>query len=214
MSLMQTVVIWVVPVLLGITVHEVAHGYVAYRLGDPTAAEAGRLTLNPIPHIDLLGSIALPLAMVTTLGMVFGWARPVPVNPDRLRQPRRHMVWVALAGPASNALMLLAWAGVALWGLAFGGEVGAWMLAMGQVGIVINSLLMLFNLLPVPPLDGAVVLRNLLPAHWKWLDIGPVGMLLALGLLLFGLWQGFLRGPLIGFIEGVNHFFGLPSVFR
>ena len=143
MSLAQTLAIWAVPVLLAITVHEVAHGWVAYRFGDPTAAEAGRLTLNPFPHIDWLGTLVLPLAMVASLGVAMGWAKPVPVDASRLRRPREQMAWVAAAGPAANALMLIAWALIARLGVALDSEFGVILFAIGQAGIVINSVLML-----------------------------------------------------------------------
>ena len=212
MSLVQTLAIWVVPVLLGITVHEVAHGWVANRFGDSTAAEAGRLTLNPIPHVDWLGTLVLPLAMVASFGVAMGWAKPVPVNAARLRRPREDMAWVALAGPASNALMLIAWAGVARIGLELDSTLGVILFAMGQAGIVINSVLMLLNLLPIPPLDGSVVVGSLLPPELgrKWLEFGRYGMALVLGLFLLGSWYGFLAEPLIAFIGAAHQFFGLP----
>ena len=212
MSLAQTLAIWVVPVLLGITVHEVAHGWVAYRLGDPTAAESGRLTLNPIPHIDWLGTLALPLLMVASLGVAMGWAKPVPVNASRLRRPREDMAWVALAGPASNALMLIAWALIARLGLALDAMLGDILFAMGQAGIVINSILMLLNLLPIPPLDGSVALARGLPPELarKWLEFGCYGLFLVLGLFLLGSFYGIISRPLIAFIGVAHRFFGLP----
>ena len=212
MSLAQTLAIWAVPVLLGITVHEVAHGWVAYRFGDPTAAEAGRLTLNPFPHVDWLGTLVLPLAMVASLGVAMGWAKPVPVDASRLRRPREDMAWVALAGPASNALMLIAWAGVARLGLALDSEFGIILFAIGQAGIVINSILMLLNLLPIPPLDGSVVVARWLPPELgrKWLEFGRYGLILVLGLFLVGSLYGFIGKPLIAFIGTAHRFFGLP----
>ena len=212
MSLAQTLAIWVVPVLLGITVHEVAHGWVAYRFGDPTAARAGRLTLNPLPHIHWFGTFVLPLAMVASLGVAMGWAKPVPVDAARLRRPREDMAWVALAGPASNALMLVAWAGIARLGLELGSGFGVIMFAMGQAGIVINSVLMLLNLLPIPPLDGSVVVARWLSPELarKWLEFGRYGLILVLGLFLLGSWYGFIGKPLIAFIGAAHQFFGLP----
>lgn len=212
MSLAQTLAIWAVPVLLAITVHEVAHGWVAYRFGDPTAAEAGRLTLNPLPHVDWLGTLVLPLAMVASFGVAMGWAKPVPVDAHRLRRPREDMAWVAAAGPASNALMLVAWAGAARLGLALDSEFGMILFAMGQAGIVINSVLMLLNLLPIPPLDGAVVVGSLLPPKLagKWLEFGRYGLILVLALFLLGSLYGFIGGPLLAFIGAAHHLFGLP----
>lgn len=214
MSLAQTLAIWAVPVLLGITVHEVAHGWVAHRFGDSTAAEAGRLTLNPIPHVDWLGTLVLPLAMVASLGVAMGWAKPVPVDTSRLRHPRKDMAWVAIAGPAANALMLVGWALIARLGLALDSEFGAILFAVGQAGIIINSILMLLNLLPIPPLDGSVVAARWMPPGLarKWLEFGRYGLILVLALFLVGSMYGFIGKPLIAFIGAAHQFFGLPWV--
>ena len=214
MSLAQTLAIWAVPVLLGITVHEVAHGWVAHRFGDSTAAEAGRLTLNPIPHVDWLGTLVLPLAMVASLGVAMGWAKPVPVDTSRLRHPRKDMAWVAIAGPAANALMLVGWALIARLGLALDSEFGAILFAVGQAGIIINSILMLLNLLPIPPLDGSVVAARWMPPELarKWLEFGRYGLILVLALFLVGSMYGFIGKPLIAFIGAAHQFFGLPWV--
>ena len=212
MSLAQTLAIWAVPVLLAITVHEVAHGWVAYRFGDPTAARAGRLTLNPLPHVDWLGTLVLPLAMVASMGVAMGWAKPVPVDASRLRRPREDMAWVAAAGPASNGLMLIAWALIARFGLGLDSETGAILFAMGQAGIVINSVLMLLNLIPIPPLDGSVVAARFMPPQLaiKWLAFGRYGLIVVLALFLIGSLSGVIGGPLLAFIGGAHHLFGLP----
>ena len=211
MPLAQTLAVWAVPVLLAITVHEVAHGWVAYRFGDPTAAEAGRLTLNPLPHVDWVGTLVLPLVMVASLGVAMGWAKPVPVDASRLRRPREDMAWVALAGPASNALMLIAWALIAQLGLALDSQFGTVLFFMGQAGIIINSVLMLLNLVPIPPLDGSVVLARWLPPELgrKWLEFGRYGLMLVLALFLVGSLYGFISGPLTAFIDATYQFFGL-----
>jgi len=212
MSLAQTLAIWAVPVLLAITVHEVAHGWVAYRFGDPTAAEAGRLTLNPFPHVDWLGTLVLPLAMVASLGVAMGWAKPVPVDASRLRRPREQMAWVAAAGPAANALMLIAWALIARLGVALDSEFGVILFAVGQAGIVINSVLMLLNLLPIPPLDGSVVVARWMPPELarKWMEFGRYGLILVLALFLLGSMYGLIGIPLLAFIGAAHRFFGLP----
>lgn len=212
MSLAQTLAIWAIPVLLAITVHEVAHGWVAYRFGDPTAAEAGRLTLNPFPHVDWLGTLVLPLAMVASLGVAMGWAKPVPVDASRLRRPREQMAWVAAAGPAANALMLIAWALVARLGVALDSEFGVILFAVGQAGIVINSILMLLNLLPIPPLDGSVVVARWMPPEFarKWMEFGRYGLILVLALFLLGSMYGLIGTPLLAFIGAAHQFFGLP----
>ena len=212
MSLAQTLAIWAIPVLLAITVHEVAHGWVAYRFGDPTAAEAGRLTLNPFPHIDWLGTLVLPLAMVASLGVAMGWAKPVPVDASRLRRPREQMAWVAAAGPAANALMLIAWALIARLGVALDSEFGVILFAVGQAGIVINSVLMLLNLLPIPPLDGSVVVARWMPPELarKWMEFGRYGLIVVLALFLLGSMYGLIGIPLLAFIGAAHQFFGLP----
>ncbi len=212
MSLAQTLAIWAVPVLLAITVHEVAHGWVAYRFGDPTAAEAGRLTLNPFPHVDWLGTLVLPLAMVASLGVAMGWAKPVPVDASRLRRPREQMAWVAAAGPAANALMLVAWALIARLGVALDSEFGVILFAVGQAGIVINSVLMLLNLLPIPPLDGSVVVARWMPPELarKWMEFGRYGLIVVLALFLLGSMYGLIGIPLLAFIGAAHQFFGLP----
>ena len=212
MSLAQTLAIWAVPVLLAITVHEVAHGWVAYRFGDPTAAEAGRLTLNPFPHVDWLGTLVLPLAMVASLGVAMGWAKPVPVDASRLRRPREQMAWVAAAGPAANALMLVAWALIARLGVALDSEFGIILFAVGQAGIVINSVLMLLNLLPIPPLDGSVVVARWMPPELarKWMEFGRYGLIVVLALFLLGSMYGLIGIPLLAFIGAAHRFFGLP----
>lgn len=212
MSLAQTLAIWAVPVLLAITVHEVAHGWVAYRFGDPTAAEAGRLTLNPFPHVDWLGTLVLPLAMVASLGVAMGWAKPVPVDASRLRRPREQMAWVAVAGPAANALMLVAWALIARLGVALDSEFGVILFAVGQAGIVINSVLMLLNLLPIPPLDGSVVVARWMPPELarKWMEFGRYGLIVVLALFLLGSMYGLIGIPLLAFIGAAHQFFGLP----
>ena len=214
MPLAQTLAIWAIPVLLAITVHEVAHGWVAYRFGDPTAAEAGRLTLNPFPHVDWLGTLVLPLAMVASFGVAMGWAKPVPVDASRLRRPREQMAWVAAAGPAANALMLIAWALTARLGVALDSEFGVILFAVGQAGIVINSVLMLLNLIPIPPLDGSVVIARWMPPEFaqKWIEFGRHGLILVLILFLLGSMYGLIGTPLLTFIGTAHQFFGLPWV--
>ena len=172
----RQIAIWALPVLVAVVFHEVAHGWVANRLGDPTAARLGRLTLNPIAHIDLFGSILVPLMLIVANSpFVFGYAKPVPVNFYNLRNPKRDMVWVALAGPATNLILAgifaLLWNSLTIF-LADGGQraavgSGQFVLAMfalmAQAGIVINIALAVFNALPLPPLDGGRVMIGLLP---------------------------------------------------
>ena len=191
LSLIQRIAVWVVPVLFAITVHEVAHGWVAKRRGDNTAWMMGRLTLNPIKHIDLVGTILLPgLLLVTGTGFIFGWAKPVPVNFSNLKDPKYDMAIVALAGPVSNLLMALGWALCIRLGILFNQEsITIPMVYMGIAGISINLVLALLNLLPIPPLDGSRIVSGLLPGKWAWYynRFEPYGFYLLLFLLATGM---------------------------
>jgi Zn-dependent protease len=151
------------PAILAITLHEAAHGFVAWRLGDDTAYRLGRVTFNPLRHIDPFGTVLLPAVMYFTTGFVFGWAKPVPVNFGRLDHPRRDMVWVALAGPGTN--FVLALLSAILWGVVNPehGIIEHWLRAAAEVSILVNVILMVFNLIPLPPLDGGRVAVGILP---------------------------------------------------
>jgi Zn-dependent protease len=180
-QLIQTVAIGAIPVLFAITLHEAAHGYVARYFGDMTAHQAGRITLNPLHHIDPVGTVLLPLAMLwaTSGAFVFGWAKPVPVNFAALRRPKQDMLWVAIAGPASNLAMALGWALLYKMGLMFPENYFAGpLLGMSQIGIQINVILMVLNLLPLPPLDGGRVAVSLLPHRqaFQLAKVEPYGM--------------------------------------
>ncbi len=185
--------ILVIPVLFAIIVHEVAHGWVAKYLGDPTAQRLGRLTLNPIKHIDPFGTVLVPaLLLLLHAGFIFGWAKPVPITWENLRHPKRDMAIVAAAGPAANLLMALFWGLVVRVGMLL--PVSAqWvskpMQFMGLGGIAVNVLLMVFNLLPLPPLDGGRVAVGLLPGPWAWRlsRVEPFGFYIVLGLMMTGL---------------------------
>lgn len=199
---LQIIAVAILPVLFAITVHEVAHGFVAKLLGDPTAQRLGRLTLNPIRHIDPLGTVLIPgLLLLLNTGFVFGWAKPVPVTWENLRHPKRDMVLVAAAGPASNLIMALVWGLVAKISTLLP-ESQAWaavpLQLMGQIGIFINVLLMVFNLLPLPPLDGGRVAVGLLPGRWGWglSRLEPYGFFILLGLMITGLLSFFINQPL------------------
>jgi len=196
-ELAQTLAVWALPVLLAITLHEVAHGWAARALGDSTAAMMGRLSLNPLKHIDPVGTIVVPLIFLLLPGdFLFGWARPVPVSARNLKHPRRDMALVAAAGPLANLAMALAWGLVLKAVLVQGSEEGLW-LGIGMMagaGIVINLILMALNLLPLPPLDGGRVLSGVLPPAWSaQLDrVEPYGTLIIVVLLVTGL-----LGPLL-----------------
>jgi Zn-dependent protease len=172
LTLLQRIVVWILPVVFAITVHEVAHGWVAKKYGDNTADMQGRLTLNPIKHIDLLGTIIIPgLLLITGTGFIFGWAKPVPVDARNFKNPRADMAMVALAGPVSNLLMATAWALIARLGVTIGTSAETISLPLiytGIAGIAINLVLALLNLLPIPPLDGSRILSGVLPNYWAW----------------------------------------------
>jgi Zn-dependent protease len=172
LTLLQRIVVWILPVIFAITVHEVAHGWVAKKYGDNTASMLGRLTLNPIKHIDLLGTLIIPgLLLITGTGFIFGWAKPVPVDPRNFKNPRQDMAIVALAGPLSNLLMAVGWALIARLGVMIGAQTEAISLPLiytGIAGISINLVLALINLLPIPPLDGSRILSGILPDYWAW----------------------------------------------
>ncbi len=201
LNTIQQVVVLLLPALFAITVHEAAHGWVASKLGDSTAKRLGRITLNPLKHIDPVGTILLPLGMYLLTGFIFGWAKPVPVDWRNLRNPRRDMALVAIAGPASNFLMALLWAigmqvGVHL--LEVLPWVGYPLIYMGTAGIMINSILMVLNLLPILPLDGGRIVASLLPAKLAqpYARLEPWGLLIIVGLLASGL-LGTVIGPIL-----------------
>lgn len=189
LTIIQKIAVWVLPVIFAITVHEVAHGWVAKKYGDNTAAMLGRLTLNPIKHIDLLGTIIIPgLLLITGTGFIFGWAKPVPVDARNFKKPLHDMAIVALAGPISNILMAIAWALLARVGVTIGTNaesVALPLIYMGIAGISINLVLALINLLPIPPLDGSRVLTGLLPHRlaWQYNQLERYGFIILLILL-------------------------------
>jgi Zn-dependent protease len=200
LTLLQRVVVWVLPVIFAITVHEVAHGWVAKKYGDNTAFMMGRLTLNPIKHIDLVGTIILPgLLLLTGTGFIFGWAKPVPVDPRYFKNPRRDMAIVALAGPVSNLLMAIGWALCARLGVVLNMEVVTLpLIYTGIAGISINLVLALINLLPIPPLDGSRILTGILPSRlaWKYNQLERYGFIILLLLLASGALGAILAYPM------------------
>ena len=188
-NLIQTVLIYALPVLFAITVHEAAHGYAARHFGDNTAAMMGRITLNPIKHIDPIGTILMPLLLyfATSGAFLFGYAKPVPVRFDHLRNPKRDMIWVALAGPASNFVQAVFW-GLVLVILVGTGIHERFFLEMCRAGITVNLVMWAFNLFPLPPLDGGRILVGLLP--WKQAHmvsrIEPWGFFIVMALVIAG----------------------------
>ncbi|UGA38782.1 site-2 protease family protein [Chromobacterium haemolyticum] len=202
--LIQKITIYALPVLFAITLHEAAHAYAARRFGDSTAYMMGRMTLNPLKHIDPIGTVLLPLLSVTLGGFIFGWAKPVPVNFGALRKPREHGRLVAAAGPAANLLMTLLW--VLLFKLAIGMDTSYSepLALMSQAGIGINISLMLLNLLPILPLDGGRIVESFLPPGmaWKYSKLEPYGMWVLLALIATGLLTTILR-PFYGLMYGL-----------
>ena len=189
-QIIQTVTLYAIPVLFAITMHEAAHGYVARHYGDPTAYLLGRVTLNPVKHIDLLGTIAMPLLLyfATAGSFLFGYAKPVPVNFSRLRNPKRDMIWVALAGPGANFVQAVAWTLILYLLLAMGVDERFW-LDMCRTGVGVNLVMFAFNLFPLPPLDGGRILVGLLP--WRqasWLArVEPWGFFIVMALVISGI---------------------------
>jgi Zn-dependent protease len=189
-QILYTIAIWAVPVLFAITLHEAAHGWVANKLGDPTARQLGRITMNPIKHIDPVGTIAVPLVLVMLSGFIIGWAKPVPVDMRHFKQPLLDMALVALAGPASNFLMACGWALMITLSTTVLAEtsIAIYLLQMGKAGMTINLILMVLNLIPIPPLDGGRVVAGVLPKQvaWSYMRIEPYGMWIILALLVSG----------------------------
>ncbi|MBP7451802.1 MAG: site-2 protease family protein [Ottowia sp.] len=200
-NIIQTIAIYALPVLFAITVHEAAHGYVARHCGDNTAAMLGRVTLNPLKHIDPIGTIAMPLFLyVATSGaFLFGYAKPVPVNFGRLKNPRRDMILVALAGPASNLAQALLW-GIGLVLLQSAGVGERFFLEMCQAGALVNVIMCVFNLFPLPPLDGGRIVAGLLPpkAAITYGRIEPWGFFIVMGLVVAGVISKLWMLPLMG----------------
>jgi Zn-dependent protease len=200
-QIIQTVAIYAIPVLLAITVHEAAHGYAARHFGDNTAHMLGRITLNPIKHIDPLGTVAMPLLLLFATGgaFLFGYAKPVPVNFGRLRHPKRDMVWVALAGPAANLLQAVAWL-VLYYLMRATGVDEVFFLKMAQAGLSVNLVLFALNMFPLPPLDGGRILVGLLPMRPALAvsRIEPFGFFIVLGLVLTGILGTYWLRPLMG----------------
>jgi Zn-dependent protease len=215
LTLIQKICVWALPLIFAITLHEVAHGYVAFLFGDYTAKLSGRLSLNPIKHIDPIGTIAVPFLMMLVSNFIFGWAKPVPVDPRNFKNPRRDMAFVALAGPCSNFLMALVWGLIAKIGMMMHGNGGEYMgvplVYMGGAGIMINVVLGVLNLLPIPPLDGGKVLEAILPrrAAYKMSLIEPYGFIILLLLIATG-WLMPIMEPPVSFVYMlIGNLFGL-----
>ena len=199
-ELVQTVSTHAIPVLLAITLHEAAHGYAARQLGDDTAWQMGRVTLNPFPHIDLMGTVIMPLMLffATSGQFLFGYAKPVPVDFSRLGHPKRDMIWVALAGPAANLFQAFAWA-VVIYLLSGMGSDERFFLDMAQAGVLVNLVMFAFNLFPLPPLDGGRIVVGLLPMRMAlgFASIERYGFFIVMGLVLMGAVNTFWMRPIM-----------------
>ncbi len=213
MNVIQTLAISALPIIFAITLHEAAHGYAARHFGDPTAWQMGRISLNPLRHVDLVGTLLVPalILLVSGGGLLFGWAKPVPVDFGKLRRPKQDMLWVAAAGPGANFVMALGWAlilklAIGLPELAY----SAALREMALVGISINGVLMVLNLLPLPPLDGGRIAVSLLPhrAAWKFSQLERWGFPILLALLFLGVLENILRPLLRLFNNLIRLLFG------
>lgn len=188
-SIIRDIAIMALPVIFAITLHEAAHGYVAKYYGDLTAYAQGRISLNPLRHIDLIGTIIVPVGLYALSGFLFGWAKPVPVNFSNLRNPKNDMFWVALAGPGANLLMAVLWAYIIKFGIAIPeSDFSKPMIIMGQFGVLINAILLVLNLLPLPPLDGGRIAVSLLPQRiaYRFAQIEPYGFPILIILIFTG----------------------------
>ena len=209
----QEILLGAPPVILAITVHEVAHGWVANKLGDPTARMLGRLTLNPVKHIDLVGTIIIPgLLLLAGAPFMFGWAKPVPITPQNFAKPRTGMAWVAAAGPASNLGMAVIWGGIAWIGATSQTQFLAPLYAMGAIGVIVNAALAVLNLFPLPPLDGSRVLAGILPPEGARVlyRIEPFGLFIVAILLMTGVLARVLYPLVYGFAQVIFTLYSLP----
>lgn len=208
-----TIAVWIVPVLFAITLHEAAHGWVAYKLGDPTAKSRGRITVNPIKHIDPVGTVVVPIFLATLSGFVMGWAKPVPVEPRYFKSPLLDMALVAVAGPVSNFFMACFWAFfIVMVDVALAPSTTLSFLAdVGEKGIYINIILMVLNLLPIPPLDGGRVVAGILPPSlaMPFMQLERFGMIIILLLLVSGILGKIMWPIVLHFVKIIGVIFGI-----
>jgi len=212
-NIIQSLAIYALPVIFAITLHEAAHGYVARHFGDPTAWQLGRISLNPLRHVDLWGTIVIPtLLLLSQAGFLFGWAKPVPVDFSRLRRPKQDMLWVAAAGPGANLAMAFGWALLLKLAILMAPNTYSLPLAeMARAGIEVNAVLMLLNLLPIPPLDGGRIVVSLLPprAAWRFAQVERYGFVILLALLFLGGLNYILTPLLRTFLSLIKNLFAL-----
>jgi len=205
LTLAGRIAVWALPVIFAITVHEVAHGWVASKLGDNTAKSLGRLTLNPVSHVDVVGTLIVPAVLLFLGGFMFGWAKPVPVNWRNLKRPKRDMIYVAIAGPLANLFMAIAWGVLMKIGFMLGTSnefISMPLIYMGYAGIFINAVLMMLNLLPILPLDGGRVLAGLLPnkISYQFSKMERLGFPVLIVIIAMG-WLSKILGPPVYFLQ-------------
>jgi len=216
LSTVQRIVIWILPVLFAITIHEAAHAWVASRFGDTTAKMLGRLSFNPLKHIDLIGTILVPIIvlLLSQFSFVFGWAKPVPINASLLRNPRRDLALATAAGPLSNLIMALLWAICLKLGIVLNpltSSAALFMVLTGQAGVIINFVLAYLNLVPIPPLDGSRIVASLLPLKQaiQYQKIEPYGFFILLALIFTGALGWFILPLLRWSMAGIYALFGI-----
>lgn len=213
LTLVQKLAVWALPVILAITMREIVHGRVAYALGDHTAANQGRLSLNPLNHVDPIGTVLVPGLMLALGGFFIGWGKPVPIDWRNFPHPRRDLAIVAASGPLSSLAMAILWGLVYKYAAASGATEGVWygINLMGKAGLLINVSLMVLNLLPLPPLDGGRVLIGVLPAQaaYRFAKIEPYGMLLLLLLVATGVLGTVLYWPFVISVASISQLLGL-----
>ena len=213
-NILITILVYAIPVIFAITLHEAAHGYVAKHFGDSTAYMLGRVTLNPAKHIDPIGTVVLPLVTVALSGFMFGWAKPVPVNFHNLRNPRWHSVWVAAAGPGVNVVQALAWALVARLlaeTVSPTGLAGGFWLAVAEKGVIVNVVFAILNLFPLLPLDGGRIMASLLPPRisYSYSRLEPYGMVILIILMVTGVFSRLLSPLVMAGVNAIYSIFGL-----
>ncbi|WP_419420398.1 site-2 protease family protein [Legionella sp. D16C41] len=216
LTIIQQIAVWIIPVLFAITLHEAAHAWVAYRLGDTTAKVLGRVSFNPLNHVELIGTIVVPILtlVLSNFTFVFGWAKPVPINAGQLRNPRRDVIFVTGAGPLINFLMAIFWAGLFKIGLLLGPQtstIALFIILAGKAGIIINLLLAFLNLIPIPPLDGSRIVASLLPIRQaiQYQKIEPYGFFIILLLLVTGILSWLISLPINWSLTALSTLFNI-----